>query len=105
RRAIVFTGDKAKKVKDDKPAGGGENKDAEKKSEAPPAGSEEPKAAEAPAEGTGDPPPVPPKQGGCGCRVVGEPEPGALPVVFALVSGAAALARRRRVSAARAERA
>lgn len=80
RRAISFVGDTGKKKKDDKPAA---DKPAEKvgdKPAAPPSSKEETDAAlgvdpEAPPpEPTlGGPDPVPPKQGGCGCEVVGQP--------------------------------
>jgi len=89
RRAIVFAGDKPKKVQADKPA------DEEKKDDAAPA--EEKKADEGgdkPAAGN-DVPAVPPKQGGCGCRVAGQ-EGGAGGGLAALALMGAVVARRRR---------
>ncbi|WP_437995628.1 hypothetical protein WMF26_30835 [Sorangium sp. So ce185] len=105
RRAIVFTGEKKKK---DKPA---DKADAEKSGETEKAqGSEgepasEPTEAEAPsaAELPPDeaPPPVEPKQGGCGCRL--SPEEAATPLALPLVAlgAAAAVARRNRARRAR----
>ena len=91
RRAIVFAGEKKKKVKDDKPA---DDKKDEKK--------DEPAQQDAKPEGDGsgeakpaDPPAVPPKQGGCGCRTAGDDAPagGAL---AALGLAMAVIARRKR---------
>jgi MYXO-CTERM domain-containing protein len=92
RRAIVFAGDKSKKgdkgdKKEEKKA---EPAQEEKKAE--PAADE--KKDEPAAEGNA-PPPVPPKQGGCGCLVAGDAGPegaGAL----AVVGIAVAVMRRRR---------
>jgi MYXO-CTERM domain-containing protein len=91
RRAIVFAGDKPKSKKGgaDKPAEKGD----EKKDE--PAAAEK-KADEGEEKKGDDVPKVPPKQGGCGCKVAGEddgPRGAALVVVGAIVAGAA---RRRR---------
>jgi MYXO-CTERM domain-containing protein len=89
RRAIVFAGEKKKKVTEDK---GKTDKPAEeeKKAEAP--------AEEAPKEEgkTDGPPPVPPKQGGCGCLVAGEEAPGSAGALAALALGAVVVSRRRR---------
>jgi MYXO-CTERM domain-containing protein len=90
RRAMVFSGEK-KKDKSDKPAA-----DADKKQADAPK-SDEPAKADAPAAPTGDapaPPPVEPKQGGCGCRVVGENGPGSLGALALIALGAAVAARR-----------
>jgi MYXO-CTERM domain-containing protein len=86
RRAMVFAGDKPhKKVDADKTD---DAKD-EKKDDAPAADAK--KADEGDAKGAGDgPPPVPPKQGGCGCRTAGGEAPagGALAALgLALVVG------------------
>ena len=96
RRAITFAGEKkSKKVDADKPA--------EKKDDAP---KEAPKDDGAPKENPQDepkgdaaPPPVPPKQGGCGCRTAGAPESAGAPLA-ALALGIAVMARRRRRRAA-----
>jgi MYXO-CTERM domain-containing protein len=93
RRAIVFSGEKPKKIKDDRPADASDEKKDEpaaggEKKDEPAAESDEKKDAPAP-------PPVPPKQGGCGCRVGPEGEvPEAALVAIAL--GGAFAARRRR---------
>jgi MYXO-CTERM domain-containing protein len=90
RRAIVFAGEKKKKgdakkdEKKDEPAA------AEKKEDAPPAD----KPADAPSVDA--PPPVPPKQGGCGCLVAGDASPGPAGALAALVLALALVARRRR---------
>src|SRR5262245_18552539 len=86
RRAIVFAGvkPKSKKVDGDKPA---EEKKAEpaeeKKSEEP---SEEKKGEDVPK--------VPPKRGGCGCQVAGDP--GVRGGALAALGHALALSARRR---------
>ncbi|MFO0756926.1 MAG: MYXO-CTERM sorting domain-containing protein [Byssovorax sp.] len=76
RRSIMFTADSNKKqVKKDEPKkDDAAKKDEEpKKDEAPagdaPAGDAPPKDVDVAAA----PPPVPPKQGGCGCEVAGDP--------------------------------
>lgn len=104
RRAIVFTGDKkkdAKMMSGDKPDADADKKDnaagdAEKKDDdAKPAGD-----AKADENGAGDgnaPPPVPPKQGGCGCGVVGESTNGALSALVAALAFGLVAARRRRI--------
>ncbi|WP_437730339.1 MYXO-CTERM sorting domain-containing protein [Sorangium sp. So ce1335] len=101
RRAIVFTGEKKKK---DTSADKAEKADAEKSDE--PAGDEaqaepasDPADADAPSDGAlpdEAPPPVEPKQGGCGCRL--GPDEAATPLALPLVAlgAAVALARRRR---------
>jgi MYXO-CTERM domain-containing protein len=91
RRAIVFAGDKpkSKKVEADK---ADEKKDDEKKDEP----AEEKKADDGEEKKGGDDvPKVPPKQGGCGCKVAGE---GGAPGGALLFLGVAALlsGRRRR---------
>lgn len=89
RRAMVFAGDKGKKVK---------KTDAEEKKE--PAAADEkkddPAAPEKKDEGAA-PPPVPPKQGGCGCLVAGAGggETGGAGAL-AVLGVAAVVARRRR---------
>jgi MYXO-CTERM domain-containing protein len=97
RRAIVFAGDKKKKVDPDKASAGGDKPaDADKKADAPaePAAGGDAPPAEAPA-----PPAVEPKQGGCGCRVAGDTDGGA-PLALAIAGVAAVvLARRRRRTA------
>jgi MYXO-CTERM domain-containing protein len=99
RRAIVFSGEKPKKVKDDRPAA--DSSDAKK--DAPAAGGDE-KKDEPAADGDEKkdvpaPPPVPPKQGGCGCRVgpEGEVPVGALAAI-ALAGAFVARTRRQRRS-------
>ncbi|WP_437630136.1 MYXO-CTERM sorting domain-containing protein [Sorangium sp. So ce854] len=101
RRAIVFTGEKKKK---DASADKADKADAEKSGE--PASDEaqdEPASDAAEADAPSDdampdeaPPPVSPKQGGCGCRL--GPDEAATPLALPLVAlgAAAALARRRR---------
>jgi MYXO-CTERM domain-containing protein len=92
RRAIVFAGDKPKKVKDDRPA------DEEKKDDAAPA--EEKKADDSgdskPAATGDDVPKVPPKQGGCGCKVAGGE--GAAGGGLAVLAAAGAVVARRRMA-------
>ncbi|WP_438003606.1 MYXO-CTERM sorting domain-containing protein [Sorangium sp. So ce321] len=101
RRAIVFTGEKKKK-KDDK-ADKADKADDEKSDEpandaadepASDAADAEPSSAELPPDEA--PPPVSPKQGGCGCRLA--PDEAATPFALPLVAlgAAVALARRRR---------
>jgi MYXO-CTERM domain-containing protein len=97
RRAITFAGEKPKKKADaDKPK-------EEKKEEAAPAEEkkEEPKPEEASADPNAPAPPaVPPKQGGCGCKVVGEEGTNPLGVGVALALAAVVVIRRRRSIAA-----
>src|SRR5579864_6229591 len=87
RRATVFAGDTTKKVEADKPS--------EEKKDEPAAGTAAEKKADDSGEGkTGDDvPKVPPKQGGCGCKLAGESTPSAALPALAF---AAALALRRR---------
>lgn len=91
RRAIVFTGKKEEKKKDDTAASGqGEKKD--EPAEGTPAENPEPSAqTDTPVE---TPPATQPKQGGCGCRMADTDGAGGLSVVALL--GLAALVYRRR---------
>lgn len=89
RRAMVFAGDKAKK---DKP------KDEPKKDEpAADAKKDEPAADGKPADApdANAPPPVPPKQGGCGCYVAGDASQGGAIAALGLALALAARRRRR----------
>jgi MYXO-CTERM domain-containing protein len=92
RRAMTFAGDK--KGKKDAPKDDGDNdkkeadKDAPKENERP-LENAEPNPNDAPA-----PPPVAPKQGGCGCVVAGESAPGSA-ALAALALGAVVTLRRR----------
>jgi MYXO-CTERM domain-containing protein len=102
RRAMVFgTGKESdtKKVKADPMSTGEKDKDADKKDadadKKPEGEAAEPAAAEKPAEEAAAPPPVPPKQGGCGCRVAGEPAPDGEAAFLAVCAIALAAARRR----------
>jgi MYXO-CTERM domain-containing protein len=100
RRAIVFTGDKSKKVAPDKASSGGDKSgDTEKKADAPadpPAGGDAPP----PEAAAPTPPAVEPKQGGCGCRVAGDGTPSEAPVALALGAfGLAVVLRSRRRAA------
>jgi MYXO-CTERM domain-containing protein len=91
RRAMVFAGDKPKKVDADKKDDGS----ADKKDDAAPA--EDKKADDSADEKkTGDDvPKVPPKQGGCGCRVAGEDGPRGAGLVVAVAIVAATTRRKR----------
>jgi MYXO-CTERM domain-containing protein len=92
RRAITFAGEKKSKKDEKKDEGG------EKKADDKPAESAEPKAAEpgeVPPEDPAGPPPVPPKQGGCGCRVGGAAEGSGAGLLLVLGLGVALGARRR----------
>lgn len=94
RRAITFAGEKKPK-KDEKKDNAGDSGDAKKTDDAKPADPAESKAETPPEESSG-PPPVPPKQGGCGCRVGGvEGPPGAIAALAVVGLGAALTARRR----------
>ncbi|MFT3772493.1 MAG: MYXO-CTERM sorting domain-containing protein [Minicystis sp.] len=93
RRAITFAGEKPKKA--------GEKKDEEKKAE--PAADEkkdepaaEKKDEAADPNAAGAVPPVPPKQGGCGCLVAGDATPNGAGALAAAALAAAVVARRRR---------
>ena len=94
RRAITFAGDKPKHKKDDKKDDGDKkeaDKDAPKENETP-LENAEPNPADAPA-----PPPVAPKQGGCGCGVVGDSTaPGGAATLAALAIGAVVVRSRNR---------
>jgi MYXO-CTERM domain-containing protein len=94
RRAIVFAGEKkAKKVDADK----GDDKKEEKKDD--PAPAEDKKADEGGEAKSGDDvPKVPPKQGGCGCKVAGVGGDGAAAAVMAGALALGAARRRRRRS-------
>lgn len=92
RRAIVFSGEKKDKPKADAPASGDPKSDAP--SGDPPPSEPPPEApSEAPVE---SPPPVEPKQGGCGCRVAAAGAPSPLPLLAAAGALAFAVRRRRR---------
>ncbi|APR75494.1 Hypothetical protein A7982_00840 [Minicystis rosea] len=92
RRAITFAGDK-KKDKGEKKDEHAEKKDepAEKKDEP----AEKKDEASDPNAG-GAVPPVPPKQGGCGCLVAGDTAPNGAAALAALALAAAVVIRRRR---------
>jgi MYXO-CTERM domain-containing protein len=96
RRAMVFVADKKEKKPEAKPAAADAAAAA-----APEAPEEEPAATPAsePTEEAPAPPPVEPKQGGCGCRVAGGQESAAAGI--AGLGLAVLLARRRRLSRAR----
>ena len=106
RRAIVFAGDKKKKPaadatkKEGDAADKGEKKEGEATETAAPAegsAGEEPAPAEA-TETADGPPPVEPKQGGCGCRVGsdGESAAGLASLAFSAFVLARRVKRRRR---------
>lgn len=90
RRAMVFAGEKkSKKVDADKT----DDKSDDKKDDAP--AKEAPKAEDGEEKKSGDDvPKVPPKQGGCGCRMAGEEAPAG--ATLAGVALAVAVAARRR---------
>jgi MYXO-CTERM domain-containing protein len=94
RRAITFAGDK--KGKKDAPKDDGDKKDDAAKADAPkenetPLENAEPR----PDDAAPAPPPVAPKQGGCGCVVAGEAAPGGAAARAALALGAVVTLRRR----------
>lgn len=89
RRAIVFAGDKPKSKKVD--ADKADAKKEEKKEE--PAEEKKEEAAGEEKKGE-DVPKVPPKQGGCGCRLAGDDAPHGAALLT--LAGAAALVTRRR---------
>jgi MYXO-CTERM domain-containing protein len=90
RRAIVFAGEKKKSKKDDAAKDDAKKDDAPKENETP-LENAEPKPDEmAPA-----PPPVAPKQGGCGCVVAGDAANGGATALAALALGAIVTLRRR----------
>jgi hypothetical protein len=95
RRAITFAGEKKKEKKADDAA----KTDGEKKADAPAEPAAEPAAepgAATDAEGASAPPPVPPKQGGCGCRVIASSSDDGLQALAALALGAGIVMRRAR---------
>lgn len=99
RRAITFAGEKKKEKpaekKADKPA-----EEAPKEADKP---AEEAPKADAPAVDPNAPPAVPPKQGGCGCRVAGDSAPEGALAALALAAAVAArtiASRRRRARSA-----
>lgn len=98
RRAIVFAGEKKKEKKAEPPDTAKTSAEAGDKTEEPAAASDAP--AEDPAASTdgtesgAEPPPVAPKQGGCGCRV--GPESASPFGILALAIGAVLLAIRLR---------
>ncbi|AUX44821.1 hypothetical protein SOCE26_062890 [Sorangium cellulosum] len=102
RRAIVFSGEKKKKKDEKADAAGDEKSDAAGGEKGSEPGTEPVESAPSDETSPGDappdeaPPPVEPKQGGCGCRL--SPEEGATPIALPLVAlgAVAALARRRR---------
>lgn len=94
RRAMVFVADKKEKKPETKPAEADAAATAAPEAEEPVASPTSEPTEEAPA-----PPPVEPKQGGCGCRVAGGQESAA--AGMAGLGLAALLARRRRASRAR----
>ncbi len=96
RRAIVFSGDKSKKVAPDK-AGGGDKAADDKKTDAPAAAPEG--GGEPPPEAAPAPPAVEPKQGGCGCKVAGDERSPDAPIALAVFGLAVAVAARRRRAA------
>jgi MYXO-CTERM domain-containing protein len=91
RRAITFAGEKKSKKKDDSGDSGDAKKAEQAKAEAP---SES--TAETPPEDASGPPPVPPKQGGCGCRLGGDSGPDGVGAALAVAGLGAALTARRR---------
>jgi len=102
RRAIVFAGEKKKEKKAEGGDAAKTSGEATEKKEEPAAGSsdaptEEPAEATEGTESGAEPPPVPPKQGGCGCRV--GPESASPFGILALALGAVLLALRLRRSA------
>jgi len=106
RRAISFVGDTGKKKKDDKAAA--DKAAADKAAADKPADGETEPAATEPAPAatptTADgPDPVPPKQGGCGCEVAGEPS-GAPAALLALALPLALVLRRRSLAVSRSRR-
>ncbi len=91
RRAMVFAGDKPRKKVDPDKA---EEKTEEKKDE--PA-AEEKKSEDGEEKKTGeDVPKVPPKQGGCGCKVAGDEGPNGGAIAALGMAAALVLRRRRR---------
>lgn len=100
RRAIVFTGDKKKKAGEEKAgADGAEKKDetaeAQGEAEAEAAPAEEPAVDDEGAIPTEAPPPVEPRQGGCGCRL-GPEDTAPIGAPLAALAALAAFAGRQR---------
>jgi MYXO-CTERM domain-containing protein len=102
RRAIVFAGEKKKKKDDEKKDDkAGDKKDDKagtgEGGEKSAPGEKTPEGDKAAGDPTGDeaPPPVPPKQGGCGCRVDASAKLGS-PALAVLGLGLVVAARRRR---------
>lgn len=93
RRAMVFVANGPKK-KD--PAVDAASADGAAPSADPAAPAAEPAADPEPTEEAPAPPPVEPKQGGCGCSVAGAPQGGALAGLGLAMLGALVIARRRR---------
>ncbi len=103
RRAMVFSGEKKKKKKED----AGEKKEeakpeaAEKTEESPaekPPASDSADSGSSEGEGEGEgnePPSIKEKPGGCGCRVPGGTSNGGAALLLGLAAGAVVLARRR----------
>ncbi|UQA59479.1 MYXO-CTERM sorting domain-containing protein [Polyangium aurulentum] len=92
RRAMVFSGEK-KKTDEEKKEGDGAAASEEKKDEgAEAAGDANASGSETPTEA---PPAEPPKQGGCGCRVAGEPSAPGAAALASLLFGALVTLRRR----------
>lgn len=93
RRAISFVGEKADGDKKGKPKSKHADTDVAKSDE--PSG-EPPPSSDGTPTGEGEaPPPVEPKQGGCGCEVPGAAGPGPIGAVGIAVLGLVALRRRR----------
>lgn len=99
RRAIVFAGEKKKEKQAEPPDTAKTSGESARATEEPAAGAsntpaEEPAASTDGSESGAEPPPVPPKQGGCGCRV--GPESASPFGMWALAFGAVLLALRLR---------
>jgi MYXO-CTERM domain-containing protein len=93
RRAMVFAGDKPRSKKAD--ADKTDDAKDEKKDE--PASTDEKKPNDGDAKAAGDgPPPVPPKQGGCGCRTAGGDAPAGTALAALGLALAVGVRRRRR---------
>jgi MYXO-CTERM domain-containing protein len=89
RRAIVFAGDKPKKAGDQRKVEEKKDEPVEKKDEPAP-------DAPKPDADPNAPPPVPPKQGGCGCFVAGDTPGDGTGALAAIAFAIAFVARRRR---------
>jgi MYXO-CTERM domain-containing protein len=98
RRAMVFAGEKKSKKAADPDKTDGDKTDDKK--DAPAAPKEDAKSEDGEEKKSGDDvPKVPPKQGGCGCRVVGEEAPAGGPLAVLGLAVAVAVASRRRRAA------